>query len=213
MPTIEQARSWYPAFDPVHGFDHIQRVVQMAERLAISEGADLEIVRAAALLHDAEGSATEGGDQGRAAHHHESAEFARQILQAEGWPEERIAAVQHCIRAHRFRDHTEPPHTVEARVLFDADKLDVLGAIGVVRTIAYDVVVGQPVYVEPSQQFLRSGEKETGEQHSSYHEYLFKLSRIKDRLYTPSARRLAEERHRFLEDFFTRLAAEMRGEK
>jgi uncharacterized protein len=212
MPTIEQARAWYPDSDPVHGFDHVLRVYQMAERLAVAENADLDIVRAAALLHDAEGSATLGGDEGRRAHHHASADFAAQILAAEGWPPERIAAVQHCIRAHRFRDNSEPPQTPEAMVLFDADKLDVLGAVGVARTIAFDVVVGQPIYAEPSQRFLRTGEEEPGEAHSSYHEYLFKLCKIKDRLYTSTARSVGEARHRFLADFFTRLAAEYRGE-
>jgi uncharacterized protein len=212
MITIDIAKSWYPKQDPVHGFDHVLRVYHLAERFALIVGADLEIVHAAALLHDAEGSATEGGDEGRAAHHHESSEFAREILQAEGWLEERIAAVQHCIRAHRFRDRSEPPQTLEAKVLFDADKLDVLGAIGVVRTVAYDVVVGAPVYIEPSERFRQTGEKEPGELHSSYHEYLFKLSKIKDLLYTAPARALAEERHNYLAEFFDRLGAELRGE-
>jgi uncharacterized protein len=212
MPTIDQARHWYPDLDPVHGFDHVLRVYRMAERLAQAEGADLEIVLAAVLLHDAEGSATTGGEIGRSNHHHASSEFARQMLEAENWLPDRIAAVQHCIRAHRFRDNSEPPQTLEAKILFDADKLDVIGAIGVVRTIAFDVVVGQPVYFEPSQHFLASGEKEPGEPHSSYHEYLFKLSRIKDRLFTPAARAIAEERHRFMAEFFTRLAAEERGD-
>jgi uncharacterized protein len=211
MPTVEQARAWYPDLDPVHGFDHVLRVYRMAEQLARAEGADLEIVRAAALLHDAEGSATQGGEIGRSNHHHASAEFARQVLEAEGWPPERIAAVQHCIRAHRFRDGSEPPQTLEARVLFDADKLDVIGAIGVARTIAYDVVVGQPIYSPPSAQFLETGKKEPGEAHSSYHEYLFKLSKIRDRLHTGAARAVAEERHRFMEEFFQRLADEERG--
>jgi uncharacterized protein len=212
MPTIDQARRWYPDLDPVHGFDHVLRVYRMAEHLAQAEGGDLEIVRAAALLHDAEGSATAGGEIGRSNHHHASSEFARQVLEAEDWSPQRIAAVQHCIRAHRFRDNSEPPQTLEARILFDADKLDVIGAIGVVRTVAFDVVVGQPVYFEPSQRFLSTGEKEPGEPHSSYHEYLFKLSRIKDRLFTSTARTIAEERHRFMAEFFNRLAAEDRGE-
>jgi hypothetical protein len=60
MPTIESARLWYPASDPVHGFDHVLRVYRLAERLAQAEGADLEIVRAAALLHDAEGREPRG---------------------------------------------------------------------------------------------------------------------------------------------------------
>lgn len=212
MLSIDSARIWYPDDDPVHGFDHVLRVYHMAESLAQIEGADLEIVRAAALLHDAQGSATAGGDIGRFNHQHASAEFARQVLLAEGWREEKIAAVQHAIRAHRFRDGSEPPRTLEAKILFDADKLDVLGAIGIVRVVAYAVVAGQPVYAEPSARFLATGEKEPGEAHSAYHEYLFKLSKIKDRLYTSTARALAEERHRFLADFYSRLAAEERGE-
>jgi uncharacterized protein len=184
----------------------------MAERIARAEGGDLEIVRAAALLHDAEGSATAGGDEGRVDHHQASAEFAHQVLEAEGWDAGRIAAVQHCIRAHRFRDQAEPPQSLEAKILFDADKLDVLGAIGVARTIAFDVVVGQPIYAEPSQRFLSTGEKEPGEIHSSYHEFIFKLGKIKDRLHTRTARALAEGRHQFLTEFFNRLAGEERGE-
>ena len=213
MPTIETARAWYPDDDPVHGFDHVLRVYRMAERLARIEGADLEIVRAAALLHDAQGSATAGGDLGRYNHQHASADFARRVLQTEGWPEEKIAAVQHCIRAHRFRDGSEPPRTLEAKILFDADTLDVLGAIGIVRVVAYAIVAGQPIYAEPSARFLATGEKEPGEAHSSYHEYLFKLSKIKDRLHTSTARALAEDRHRFLAGFYSRLAAEDSGEQ
>jgi len=213
MPDIETARSWYPEVDPVHGFDHILRVYRMAEKLAITEGADLEIVRAAALLHDAQGSQTTGGEKGRQDHHHASSNFAAQVLQAENWPPERIEAVQHCIRAHRFRDNTESPQTLEAKILFDADKLDVIGAIGVARTIAFDVVVNQPIYAEPSPQFMESGVKEQGEPHSSYHEYLFKLSKIKDRLFTATARALAEDRHQFMAEYFNRLGAEERGEK
>jgi uncharacterized protein len=211
--TIETARSWYPTSDPVHGFDHVLRVYRMAERLAQAEGADLEIVRAAALLHEPDGSATQGGEAGRLSHQHASAEFARQVLTAEGWPEQRIAAVQHCIRAHRFRDDSEQPQTLEARVLFDADKLDAIGAIGVARAIAYAALAGQPAYAEPSVSFLETGQREPAEPHSSYHEYLFKLSKLSRRLYTPSARRLAAGRHRYMTRFYARLAAELQGER
>lgn len=213
MPNIETARSWYPVTDPVHGFDHILRVYRMAERLAETEGADLEIVRAAALLHDAQGSQTEGGEEGRHDHHHASSDFAQQVLESEGWTSDKITAVQHCIRAHRFRANTENPQTLEAKILFDADKLDVIGAVGVARTIAFDVVVNQPIYAKPSERFLTTGEKEPGEPHSSYHEYLFKLSKIKDRLFTKTAQELAVERHSFMDEYFERLGAEERGEK
>jgi uncharacterized protein len=213
MPSIDSARSWYPDHDPVHGFDHILRVYRMAEKIAAAEGADLRIVRAAALLHDAQGSQTEGGEAGRQDHHQASSHFAQQVLESEGWSPDEITAVQHCIRAHRFRDNSESPRSLEAKVLFDADKLDVIGAVGIARTIAFDVVVNQPIYAEPSRQFLETGQKEPGEPHSSYHEYLFKLSKIKNRLYTSTARQLAEERHRFMAEYFERLGAEERGEK
>ncbi|MBL8045305.1 MAG: HD domain-containing protein [Anaerolineales bacterium] len=211
MLTLEKARAWYRTADAVHDFEHIQRVWAMAERLALAEGADLEIVRAAVLLHDAEG-ATPGNAEGRAAHHENSAEFAREVLLAEGWPEERIAAVQHCIRAHRFRGG-EPPRTLEAQILFDADKLDVLGAIGVARVVAYAALAGEPLTAEVSESFRSRFEKAPNEPHTPYHEFLFKLSRIKDRLHTRTARALAAERHTYLSEFFERLHAEIKGEQ
>ena len=210
MPTLDQARAWYLASDPVHDFAHVQRVYNMAERLALVAGADLEIVGAAALLHDAQG--TTPGAEARTLHQHSSAEFAGQVLLEENWPEERIAAVQHCIRAHRYRDVSEPPVTIEAKVLFDADKLDVLGAIGVARVIAYASLAGEPFYAEPSQNFLQTGKEDPGEPHSAYHEYLFKLRKIKDRLFTQEARRIAASRDEYLAEYFKRLQDELSGE-
>jgi uncharacterized protein len=204
MPTIEQARNWYTDSDPVHDFDHILRVYRMAERLAVAEGADMEIVRAAALLHDAEGSNL--ADQAkRATHHHASADFA-------GWDEQRIAAVQHCIRAHRFRDTSEPPQSLEAQILFDADKLDAIGAVGLARVIAYSARVPRPFYAPPSAQFLQTGQKEPDELHTAYHEHLFKLSKIKERMYTKTGKTVAKDRHQYLDDYFKRLIAEWSGE-
>lgn len=211
MPSIDQAQVWYQGADPVHDFSHVLRVYQMAERIAEAEGADLEIVRAAALLHDAQGSSPEG-EESRADHHEASAEFARQTLLEEGWEQERISAVEHCIRAHRYRS-TEQPQSLEAKILFDADKLDVLGAIGAARTIAYAVLAGQPIISEPSAKFVESGEKEPGEAHSSYHEYLFKLIKVQDRLYTDEGKELAAARHQFLTEFYEQLAAEVKGER
>lgn len=217
MPTVEQARTWYIQADPIHDFAHVLRVYRMAEKLAMAEGADGEIVRAAALLHDAQGatpsSAPGGSAEERANHHQSSAEFAAQVLASEGWTLDRIAAVQHCIRAHRYRSSGEAPITIEAKVLFDADKLDVLGAIGAARTIGYSVLDGQPFFSEPSEQFLSSGIKEDGEPHSSYHEFLFKLRKVKDRLFTPTAQALAEKRHQYLVDFYQQLQEEIAGRR
>jgi uncharacterized protein len=206
-----QARSWYPD-DPVHGFDHVQRVVRLAEQIAQAEGADLAIVQAAALLHDAQDFSKQPDTDPRAVHHHASADFSAEILASEGWSADRIAAVQHCIRAHRFRDRSEPPQSLEAKVLFDADKLDAIGAVGVVRAVGYALTHGSPPYTEPSARFLATGETLPGEPHSAYHEYLFKLRKLKDRLYTPTAQAIAADRHRVMEEFFEQLAAEMHYE-
>ncbi|MCC6146276.1 MAG: HD domain-containing protein [Anaerolineaceae bacterium] len=210
MPTIEQARAWYTGADVVHDFDHVLRVYAMAQRLSESENADWEIVAAAVLLHDSVGATP--GSQARTEHHLASAEFAAQVLTKEGWPEERIRAVQHCIRAHRYRDDREPPATIEAQVLFDADKLDVLGAVGIARAVAYATLAGEPVYAQPSQRFLTTGQKEPGESHSCYHEYLFKLSKIKERLFTTTGCALAVERDAYIAAYFDRLKNEWRGE-
>jgi uncharacterized protein len=101
-----------------------------------------------------------------------------------------------------------PPETLEARVLFDADKLDAIGAVGVARAIAFAVQAGRPVFAEPSRRFEQTGQTEAGELHSAYHEFIFKLRHLKERLYTTTGRQIAEERHRYMEDFFDRLREE-----
>lgn len=210
MPTIEQARQWYQDSDQVHDFDHVLRVYRMAETLAGMEGADIEIVRAAALLHDADSAS--GGDDIRISHHEAAAIFAKKVLAEEGWEEERIKAVQYCILTHRFRDDRQP-NTLEAQVLFDADKLDAIGAIGAARALAYAVLDGQPLYAEPSMTFNKALKTEPGEPYTAYHEYLFKLSRIKDRMLTKSGKQMAEARHEYLKGFFQQLRAEVKGQR
>jgi uncharacterized protein len=211
MITLERAKEWYQDADAVHDFSHIERVYRMSERLAKAEGADMEIVHAAALLHDAEGTAP--GGEARLEHHLRSAAFAGEILRTEGWPAARIAAVQHCVRAHRYRDDREPPATIEAKCLFDADKLDVLGAIGAVRVALYAALAGTPLYALPSAQFLETGKELPGELHSAYHEYLFKLRNVENRLFTQTARQLAQQRGEYLKQFFDQLIAEINGER
>jgi len=206
MPSIEESAGWYPANDPVHGFDHVLRVLHAAEKIGKELGADQEVLRAAALLHDASGAAP-GASNTRASHERDSARFAEDILRREGWPESRIAEVTHCIRAHRYRGR-EAPTSLEAQILFDADKLDVLGAFGVARTIGYALQAGEPIYARPSESFEAGGDKVPGEPHSAYHEYRFKLRRVPERLHTEPARRIAARRSRLLHDFFEQLAQE-----
>ncbi len=210
MPTIEQVKKYYPNDDPVHGFDHVLRVYAQAIQIARVEGADDEIVRAATLLHDAQNMEAFHSDEGRRQNHHlSSADLAVKILLAEGWTPPRIAEVQHCILTHRFRDESNAPETIEAKVVFDADKLDAIGAIGAVRAIGYALQAGMPVYARPSKHFLETGQKEPGELHSAYHEYIFKLVKIINRLCTQTGRSLALDRQLAMVAFFESLAEEM----
>jgi uncharacterized protein len=147
------------------------------EAIAV-EGADVQIVRAAALLHDASGSAGQedaGENANRFAHQQHSAAFAGQVLRVEGWDGARIAAVQHCILAHRFRDNTQP-ETVEAQVLFDADKLDAIGAVGVARCGL--CCTGGRRLVACIRQFLQTGQTIPGELRSAYHEFYLNCARL-----------------------------------
>lgn len=210
MITINQARELYAEGDSVHDFSHVLRVLHMAERLAGLEGADLDVVRTAALLHDI--SRAEDPDTGAEAdaetdHALLAAREARRILA--GSPPDFVDAVAHCIEAHRFRNAVEP-QTIEAQVLFDADKLDAIGAVGVARAFAYGALIGQPLWGEVSEGYIPG---ETDELHTAHHEFHFKLKRIKDRLYTESGRRIAEGRHRFMESFYEQMAAEVRAER
>ncbi|MBT3322950.1 MAG: HD domain-containing protein [Anaerolineae bacterium] len=209
---IAEARSWYTESDKVHDFDHVMRVYRMAERLAKAEGADLDIIRAAALLHDSRGSAP-GTGSARMEHHQTSAKFAGEVLSEKGWPQEKIKAVQHCILAHRFRNPAEKPKTLEAKIIFDADKLDAIGAIGVARVIGYAAIAGTPFYEKPSDEFLKNGTKTEGESHSAYHEHLYKLRKLPSRMNTSTARKIADKRLLYLDKFFERLIAEWHGEK
>jgi len=198
--SIEQARAFYTAADAAHDFDHVLRVTALAVRIAQAEGADVEIVRTAALLHDI------GLDEGRADHAEIAAERARRILA--GQPPERIEAVAQAIRSHRFRAGP-PPQSLEARCLFDADKLDAIGAIGVARVFAFGGARGQRLWAEVAP---GCDERSAGDEHTPVHEFVVKLARIHERLTTETGRRIGRERHDFMTAFFARLKREVKGE-
>ena len=207
MISTEQARCLYEDADGVHDFDHVLRVCRVAERIARAEGADLGIVRTAALLHDI-GRAQEmrvGGD-----HAALGAQRVPKILA--GRPAEVVAAVAHAVAAHRFR--TDPqPSTLEAQVLFDADKLDAIGAVGVARAFAYGGAHGQRLWAprESVDSDRWDAEANNLADHTPVHEFEVKLSRIRDRLFTATARAIAAERHSVMVAFFDRLSQEVQG--
>lgn len=207
MITIEQARQHYTNDDPVHDFDHILRVLALAERIAAAEGADPQVIRAAALLHDVGRDEAEAADRDHAEF---AAARARQILTAA--PHDKVDAVAEAIVAHRFRTGP-PPRSLEGRVLFDADKLDAIGAIGIARAFAYSGRAGKRLWTPVAGDYLlrwQQGRVESDE-HTAVHEFVVKLSQLKERLFTQEGRRIAAERHAVMARFFERLADEVAG--
>jgi uncharacterized protein len=208
MITIEFARTLYPAdADSAHDFDHVLRVAAMADRIAQAEGADRDVVQAAALLHDI------GLGEGRAGHETSAANRAKEILQLQGHNETFCDRVAHAIEAHRFRSGPAP-QTLEAQVLFDADKLDAIGAIGVARAFAFGEHRGQRLWgvVPPDYADRLDGTEADPREHTAVHEFHFKLSKIKDRLFTATGKRLAAERHVFMVRFYEQLDREVQGD-
>jgi uncharacterized protein len=210
MITVEQARSHYSGEDAAHDFEHVLRVLRLAERIGDAEGADMEVLRAAVLLHDV---ARVQEDSGGPCHAQQGAKRAREILAHH--PRQKVEAVAAAIAAHRFRSSTAPT-TLEAKVLYDADKLDAIGAIGVARAYAIAGRHGQRLWAEVEPGLAqRSVDEARGDivnaRHSPVHEYVFKLSRLKDALFTDSARRIAAGRHAYMVQFFRRLEGEVAG--
>ncbi len=204
MITVDEAREYYQGHESSHDFDHVLRVLALAERIARAEGGDLEVIRAAALLHDigrAEEDAT-GVD-----HATIGAARAREILA--GHPPEKVEAVVTAIASHRFRSGP-PPETPEARALFDADKLDAMGAVGIARAFARAGARRRRLWVPPD---VAAAQGDGTPEHTPVHEFIVKLSQLRDAMTTATGRALAKERHAFMVEFFTRLDAEVRGER
>lgn len=189
-----------------HDWDHTERVLNMAEKIALSENADIDIVRYAAVLHDI---SRHDEDMSKGIIHHEEkgAIEARKVLSIFGIDDITADKVCHCILTHRFRRGNKP-ETLEAKVLFDADKLDGIGAIGIGRAFVFagenKARVHDPdVDIEKTKSYTKED--------TAYREYLVKLSKIKDRMLTKSGKEIALNRHQFMVEFFDRLNDEYKG--
>ena len=202
-----EAERYYAETGTSHRLDHVKRVLALAERLARAEGADPEVVRVAALFHDI-GRAEEKRTKGKVCHAAYGAKLTRKILERYALPEDFIARVTEAIASHRFRGNRRPT-SPEARVLFDADKLDALGAVGIGRAFLFAGEVGARLH-NPEVD-LEKTEPYSAED-TAWREFRLKLSKIKDQMLTREGRRLAEERYRFMEEFFDRLNKEVAGE-
>jgi uncharacterized protein len=188
-----------------HGPDHSERVLTTALTIGRELGAALPLLAAAALLHDI-GRKAESLSQGRICHALHGAEIAAPILHELGYSQSDIDAICHCIRSHRYRGNQQPA-SLEARILFDADKLDSIGAVGIGRAFLFAGQIGARLHnpdVDCSATLPYSLED------TAYREFQVKMSRVREQMLTPVGRALADERHAFMLSFFEQLTLETR---
>ena len=199
-----------------HNLDHVLRVYQLSLTLARHESnVDFEILEASVLLHDLARVQEDEDKTGMIDHAILGAELAEEILGKLGYAPDEIAKIKHCIQTHRFRSGREP-QTIEAKILFDADKLDVLGAIGIARSFMLAGQYGEPMYqdltVEEVQQNLGDyGRVKDISKHTTYQEYQTKFKKIPERVYTLKAREIATQRLAFMDGFFRQMKDEVKG--
>lgn len=189
-----------------HGPDHSERVYSVSLAMGERLQAKLDILAAASLLHDI-GRRFESESRGKICHARKGAELAVPILHDLDFSSRDIKLITHCIRSHRFRSQ-EKPETLEARILFDSDKLDSIGAVGIGRAFLFAGQIGAKLHDAETD---HSKTESYSTDDTAYREFQVKMSRVKEQMLTALGRQLAERRHKFMEIFFDELNNEIYG--
>lgn len=204
----------------VHKMDHVKRVYNLCLSLSRDEDVDLEVLEAAALLHDIARDKEDSDPSAKIDHAVLGAEMAYPILKDIGFGEEKIKHIQDCIISHRYRTANKP-QTLEAKILFDADKLDALGAVGIARGYMWAGKHGCALYKKPSnlQEYIDDnlggdsrGRIKKKKKHSVQINFELKERHLADRMYTSKGKEVALERIEYMTNFLDRLEKEVRGE-
>ncbi|MDK2949019.1 MAG: uncharacterized protein PWQ56_184, partial [Patescibacteria group bacterium] len=117
----------------------------------------------------------------------------------------------HCILSHRNRNNYKPK-TIEAKIIFDADKLDSIGAVGIARDFLFAGIYNAPLYTGREKEILKNADNYAyTRDDTALLEYYYKLSKIKDKIITKTAKKIAQDRHNYMKEFFERFNKEIKG--
>jgi uncharacterized protein len=195
--------------DAAHDAEHVYRVLYNALDIAATEhNIDYEVLIAACLLHDI-GRARQF-ENPKLCHAAEGGTMAYVYLLGIDFPVEKVEQVKQCIISHRYRSDA-PPVTIEAKILFDADKVDVTGALGVARTLFYQGHVGTALYGVDSDGNVLDGTFD--DTPSFFREYNFKLKRIYDGCYTKRGNEIIQSRRQTMDAYYGKLLEEVMGNR
>jgi len=191
-----------------HDWDHTCRVINLCRRIGKKEGADINTLLMGAYLHDI-GRCYQDASKGKICHAEKGAQMANDFLSDIPVSEKQKNNIIHCVISHRFRGK-HIPKTKEAQVLFDADKIDSIGALGIARAYLFAGEIGARLH---SPEITAASCQSYSKDDTGYREYKVKLSKIKDRIITKTGKKIAIKRHDFMEKFFKQFISEYEGKK
>ena len=189
--TVQYVRQTLETAEGGHDWWHVQRVWHTARQIAEREGGNALVVDLGALLHDIADAKFHGGDE------EEGPGRTRIYLESQSVAPAVVAAVVHIVRRVSFRKGADAD-TLELAIVQDADRLDALGAVGIARAFSYGGFTGQPLY-----------DPEDSSSPTTIGHFYEKLLLLKDRMNTDTGKRMAIERHRFMEQYLAQFFREV----
>ncbi len=193
--------------DSAHDKDHIYRVLYAALDIAGSEkDVNYDVLISACLLHDI--GRREQFENPQLCHAVVGSEKAYKFLISKGMNPEHAEKVKGCIKTHRFRSDSQP-QSIEAKILFDADKIDVTGTLGIARTILYKGQVSEPLYSMMQDGQVSDGTYDTSP--SFFQEFKYKLEGLYNQFYTNRGTEIAAERQASATAFYNNMLHEVQS--
>ena len=209
LKTREYAKSKLSGEGTGHDWWHVYRVWKVAKKIAEKEKADSFVVELSALLHDIADWKFNDGDENT------GAIVSKEWLESISVDEETIKHVCDIVAKSSFKGAgvENKIDTLEGKILQDADRLDAIGAIGIARTFAYGGNRNREIYnPEIKPEFHTTAEQYKKSKGSTINHFYEKLLLLKDLMHTDTAKKMAEERHKFMELFLSKFMLEWEGD-